>query len=341
MSVTTTNASITGTGTSTTSGSTTTNMIKSRSNSIDINKLLISSYLYKKSLKSNQWKRYWVVLRKLQLNYYNDSSEHKPKRVYNIKFIKFISILKYQNDETSSELYQFLIYTNDKILHFKAKDKSEYNDWIKNLKILFDHDQSYNFPIEYISEDNLNNHNHNHNNHNHAGGDTPDDSSNEDLPFQSHHSSELTANDKLQQLSNQKHHTNDDDNNDEYLVQTGDLKLSNQYHHHHHRLNLLKWKKVKIILTNKFAYIYKLNHLNLLLKLNLNDILEVLELEPKTTHHHHHQSSSDLERIFKLLIITSNNHYLFRIKYENDLLNWLSCFKTLVNARRSSSSTSV
>ena len=37
---------------------------------IDNNKLLISTVLYKRSRHTRQWKKKWVVLRKCQLSYY-------------------------------------------------------------------------------------------------------------------------------------------------------------------------------------------------------------------------------------------------------------------------------
>ena len=41
---------------------------------IDDNKVLLSSYLLKRSAKTHQWKKRWVVLRNRQLSYYKDSS---------------------------------------------------------------------------------------------------------------------------------------------------------------------------------------------------------------------------------------------------------------------------
>ncbi|EGW32188.1 uncharacterized protein SPAPADRAFT_61272 [Spathaspora passalidarum NRRL Y-27907] len=97
---------------------------------IDHNKVLMSSYLDKKSTMG-QWKKKWVVLRECQFSYYKDATEYKPRRV-----IPRIKILSY-NVIPDGKRNHFAIYTNDKVLHFKCDDEKVYNDWITALELYF------------------------------------------------------------------------------------------------------------------------------------------------------------------------------------------------------------
>ncbi|KAK6197369.1 uncharacterized protein RJT21DRAFT_3470 [Scheffersomyces amazonensis] len=366
---------------SVTSTSTSTAIRKpSRSNSIDENKLLISSYLYKKSSKSNNWKLYWVVLRKLQLNYYIDNTEHKPKKVYNLsRNLKLFTILK--NDVNDKSSKSFLVYTNDKILQFRTKDNKEFKKWIEALKEMFGMNEEEDVPVEYNNTSSF---------HNHSGNGSLSDSSNdsssggETVPKKnSHHHSSVEE--KLQQLSNLPENEISEissitSDKYEYLIEKGKLKLDlhfpNNTYRSYHNHPFLKWKKVFAIFTNKSLYIYKRNSRQYLLKVDLKDIIDVVEIETfhdignlsrrgSLTAHHDSPSTFDVNDInyinhtnnyklsdssktiqrsisndnignydWKFRIIASTGHYVFKAKTENDLLTWLSCFKTLIRQLR-------
>ncbi|KAF6060493.1 PH domain family protein [Candida albicans] len=86
----------------------------SATSTIDNNKLLISTVLYKRSRHTRQWKKKWVVLRKCQLSYYKDSKEYKPLKVYHGEDLLSFSIIP---DHTKNH---FALYTSNKVLHFRA-----------------------------------------------------------------------------------------------------------------------------------------------------------------------------------------------------------------------------
>ncbi|KAG7664802.1 uncharacterized protein J8A68_001684 [[Candida] subhashii] len=100
-------------------------------NPFDNNQVLISSILYKRSPTTRQWKRKWVVLRQCQLSYYKDSREHKADKVYNYHNLLSFNIIPDNNR------FHFAIYTNKKIIHFKADNEDVFNFWINGLEKFF------------------------------------------------------------------------------------------------------------------------------------------------------------------------------------------------------------
>lgn len=98
---------------------------------IDSNKVIVSSYLSKRSSKTHQWKKRWVVLRNCQLSYYKDSSEHKANKVINRANLQSFSRIP------DNQKYHFAIYTNNKVLHFKTLEKAVYKNWILALEEFF------------------------------------------------------------------------------------------------------------------------------------------------------------------------------------------------------------
>lgn len=114
------------------------------------NKLLFSSWLYKRSHKTHQWQKRWVVLRNCQLSYYKDSSEYKARKVVNrSQLLSYSPIL----DNTK---FHFAVYTNNRVVHWKCDDASTYNQWMYALEAFFQHQTS---PVgwypDYKSEDEM------------------------------------------------------------------------------------------------------------------------------------------------------------------------------------------
>lgn len=95
------------------------------------NKTLISSWLYKRSHKTHQWQKRWVVLRNCQLSYYKSSSEYKASKVVNkSQLLSYSPIL-------DSNKFHFAIYTNNRVLHWKCDDESTYYQWKYALETFF------------------------------------------------------------------------------------------------------------------------------------------------------------------------------------------------------------
>lgn len=95
------------------------------------NKTLVSSWLYKRSQKTHQWQKRWVVLRNCQLSYYKSSSEYKASKVVNkSQLLSYSPIL-------DSNKFHFAIYTNNRVLHWKCDDASTYNQWKSALEAFF------------------------------------------------------------------------------------------------------------------------------------------------------------------------------------------------------------
>jgi hypothetical protein len=103
-------------------------------NQMEGNKVLAATYLQKRSSKTHQWKKKWVCLRKCQLSYYKDSSEHKP-----IKVINKLNLLSYSTIPDHQKCH-FAIYTNKKVLHFKTDDTNLFNTWVNVLEEFFKDD---------------------------------------------------------------------------------------------------------------------------------------------------------------------------------------------------------
>ncbi|KHC35603.1 Hap43p-repressed protein [Candida albicans Ca6] len=103
----------------------------SATSTIDNNKLLISTVLYKRSRHTRQWKKKWVVLRKCQLSYYKDSKEYKPLKVYHGEDLLSFSIIP---DHTKNH---FALYTSNKVLHFRAPDETTFHQWVDTLNEYF------------------------------------------------------------------------------------------------------------------------------------------------------------------------------------------------------------
>lgn len=96
----------------------------------DENKVLLLSWVLKKSAKTHQWKKRWAVLRYCQFSYYKSSSEHKPSTVINkTNLLSFAS-------NSEGPKYSFTIYTNNKTYHFRVDSQQLFDQWIFSLKSL-------------------------------------------------------------------------------------------------------------------------------------------------------------------------------------------------------------
>lgn len=109
---------------------------------LDDNRILISSWLQKRSHKTHQWQKRWVVLRNCQLSYYKDSSEHKPSCVINRA-----NLLSYSAIRDNNNKHHFAIYTSNRGIHWKTDDQNTYNQWINALELFIQqHDEGNENP---------------------------------------------------------------------------------------------------------------------------------------------------------------------------------------------------
>lgn len=95
---------------------------------LDENKVLVLSWVLKKSVKTHQWKKRWAVLRNCQLSYYENASEHKPSRVINKNdLLSFAKIPGHHE-------YHFAVYTSKKAYHFQVDSAELFDQWISALR---------------------------------------------------------------------------------------------------------------------------------------------------------------------------------------------------------------
>lgn len=103
---------------------------------LDDNKVLVLSWVLKKSVKTHQWKKRWAVLRNCQFSYYKSSSEHKPSSVVNkANLLLFAAIPGGHN-------YHFAIYCSKKTYHLRVDSQELFDQWLSALKaVIMSEDQ--------------------------------------------------------------------------------------------------------------------------------------------------------------------------------------------------------
>ncbi|CCE79711.1 Piso0_001795 [Millerozyma farinosa CBS 7064] len=293
------------------------------------NKVLIRSYLSKRSKKTHQWRHVWVVLRNCQLSYYKNEKEHKALKVFNIDSILSFSEVK---DRASNH---FAIYTNNRILHFRAANRPLFDKWINALEELDCRRQvemGLIQPSDLLAKDNditL---------PNGTGGETAQSSSNDEeggydtsthLPnvehvignsteecteqgtVGAHHTTEVTD----------LHHSCTADDDDEFVVQQGYLQKLKK------RCNI--WQKYYVVMTNKSVSFFKhqedVRKFKVISSLLANDIIDVIELDPLSK-----------SKKWCFLLITPTKRKRFCAASEADMLAWLSALKFLSHKSNSS-----
>lgn len=282
------------------------------------NKLLLNSYLHKRSGRTHQWKKRWVVLRNCQLSYYKDSTEHKALKVFSKSNLLSFSTI------ADNKKFHFAIYTNKKVLHFKSNDEEIYNQWVDVLRQFYeekshtDNEAVYN---QLMQEKKLRHAALNSFNDAEYSGDEPLSSA----------GSESTTNGTprmkgLQSFPQESEQDNEGEfgftnlnihdsirSEDEYILEQGYLlKLRKRYN---------QWRNFYIILSNKNLYIYKhqddISHVHKTFP--LDDIIDVIELDPLSK-----------TKIWCFLLITPLKRMKFCAIDENDMIKWLSALKTLI-----------
>lgn len=294
---------------------------------IDDNKVLLSSYLLKRSAKTHQWKRRWVVLRNCQLSYYKDSKEHKALKVIGKSNLLSFSIIP------DSTKFHFAIYTNKKVLHFKSTDEATYNNWIGILRQFYDeksHTDSE--AVNLIMQEQRSKQAHSFrrsSNEMEYSGDEPLSSGASDCTTPRTHGTPVTK-----PLSTFADHPNEDDEEEiihrvtnlnlhdsihdegEYILEQGYLyKLRKRYN---------QWRKFYFILSNKSLYVYKhrddISHVHKFFP--IDDIIDVIELDPVSK-----------TKQWCFLIITPLKRMKFCASHEDEMIKWLSVLKTLIKKR--------
>ncbi|SGZ54848.1 CIC11C00000005982 [Sungouiella intermedia] len=100
------------------------------SDELDDNKVLVLSWVLKKSVKTHQWKKRWAVLRNCQFSYYKSSSEHKPSAVINkTNLLLFAAI-------PGGHAHHFAIYCSKKTYHLRVESQELFDKWISALTIV-------------------------------------------------------------------------------------------------------------------------------------------------------------------------------------------------------------
>ncbi|CCE88999.1 Piso0_001795 [Millerozyma farinosa CBS 7064] len=296
------------------------------------NKVLISSYLSKRSKKTRQWRHVWVVLRNCQLSYYKNEKEHKALKVFSIDSILSFSEVK---DRASNH---FAIYTNNRVLHFRAANRPLFDKWISALEEL---DCRRQVEMGLIQPADSTAKGNNGITSEETGGETAQSSSNEEdtgydtsthLPNGAHvmgNSTDECAEQGAVGVHNTTegtdlHHNctaDDDDDDDEFVVQQGHLqKLKKRYS---------IWQKYYVVMTNKSVSFFKhqedVRKFKVVSSLPANDIIDVIELDPLSK-----------SKKWCFLLITPTKRKRFCASSEADMLAWLSALKFLSHKSNSS-----
>lgn len=97
----------------------------------DDNKVVFLSWVQKRSFKTHQWNKRWMVLRNCQLSYYKKSTEHKPSKVLSQSQLLAFSDVQ---DPHKEHEHHFAIYTSNRVYHFRVESKELQDSWMKALE---------------------------------------------------------------------------------------------------------------------------------------------------------------------------------------------------------------
>ncbi|ABN66781.1 predicted protein, partial [Scheffersomyces stipitis CBS 6054] len=283
---------------------------------IDSNKVIVSSYLSKRSSKTHQWKKRWVVLRNCQLSYYKDSSEHKANKVINRANLQSFSRIP------DNQKYHFAIYTNNKVLHFKTLEKAVYKNWILALEEFFKENAEEDEieDKEGKSSDKIKT---KENEDEEEDGDEEDGDQNSSQKSQNLvslssnslsqlHPSQGTRQSLVMSVKRTNSYADEYSEEDEYLIEMGHLlRLRKRYN---------QWKRFYIVLTNKKLYFYKSESISKVYKvIDVRNIIDVIELDPMSR-----------SKQWCLLIITPLKRIRFCASSEEEMIKWLSSLKAII-----------
>ncbi|ODV81443.1 PH-domain-containing protein [Suhomyces tanzawaensis NRRL Y-17324] len=284
---------------------------------VDSNRLLVSSYLYKRSSKTHQWKKTWVTLRKCQLGYYKDSSEHKP-----IKVINRADLLSF-NEIPDNHKYHFAIYTSKKVIHFRCEDSNALHAWKHALGVFFEEsadlyveksppemtllgpvDLEYSGPEDMYLSSGLSDSPmpHDHSHQFQLAQPTIDEEDEDDIRRKPR-----SAQVPPPPLASSESEP------DEYLIEEGHLlRLRKRYN---------QWKRLYIVLTSRALYFYKNagDQSKPIKVIPVLDLVDVIELDPIST-----------SKVWCLLVITPLKRLRFNASSEEEMIRWLSALKTLI-----------
>lgn len=288
---------------------------------IDTYKVLISSYLNKRSNRTHLWKKRWIVLRNCQLSYYKDKSEHKAIKVYPNSEILSVSEVK------GNHKFHFAIYTSKKVIHFRAENELEMQRWILEIKKILDERittadcQAAKEPKEALGDgrrgadtdarfetpSHLSRHN-----------STIEYSGNEDIYLSSGVSDSSLHNFNPPPViseENENDAAKDATPGEEYIHEGSLLRLRKRYN---------QWKRIYVVLTNKNMNIFKRqNDVHPYKRLLVKDIVDVIEIDPLSS-----------SKKWCILIITPSKRIRFCCTSEDEMTQWLASFKTLVERNR-------
>ncbi|CDK29994.1 unnamed protein product [Kuraishia capsulata CBS 1993] len=333
-----------------------------QNNRKDPNKILVASYLYRKSATTHNYKKKWFVLRVGQLAEYKDSKEHKPTSVIDVSNLRSTSRV----DKKHSNYPHFVVYTNNKKLKLYAESEDIYQSWKSALEKVINHgDESHDesngarkdeeveekeqaeqiFAVPFqkpnVKAPNLETSGHDQ----FSGVDDPNYTSCASDSFQQSNAvipAVLPPNTNQQpsldvieeSLSPMNTKPGEEGSPSSKLtdlatdIQFGsDAKneiLIEQGHLSRLYKTYSQWKKFRIILTNKRMYFYKASTRRdkPIKTIDVNDILDICELDPLSR-----------TRLWCLLIITKKKRIRFCADNEEELLKWIVAIKMVINKR--------
>jgi hypothetical protein len=324
---------------------------------INQHEMLLSSYLLKRN-KSHNWQKKWFVLRRNQLSYYKNSKEYKALRVINMEEIlsfneipdnhrfHFIIVtnerifhLKATDKETYDKwisLLGSLVNTHDDNYDDNDNDNGKDKDKDNNKHTM---EGSFNFARPVLNteaamlpselqglqlsgtDDNFTS---GDNEYNTSSRNQSSTSINQ-LPMFEIPASiiEEDKEDVTMDTSNHPlptvYYNSLASSSPDHIISKGHIyRLKKRYN---------QWKKYYMLLTNHFLFFFKTTkdyeQSKIYKKINVNDILDVVELDPLSR-----------TKLHCMLIITPSKRIRFCAETEADLTRWLVLLKTLIKTRK-------
>lgn len=257
--------------------------------SLDDNTTIIQGWLAKRSRKTHQWRKRWVVLRNCHLAYYKESSEHKPCKVIPRESVLAYSVV------SDHQQFHFAIYTGRKVLHWRAETKEAFEQWLEALARYVEETSEVSDAGESggVSDEGT-----------HEGSGAIE----EDLSDEMSDSPNFgEPNNECEEIAGFSRLRVDD----EYVVEHGYVwRLRKRTH---------QWRRVYVELTNRKINVSKSRLSSAPYKqISVGDIVDVIEID---------QLSST--KVWCLMIILPSSRIRLCANSEDDLTSWLSAIKSL------------
>ncbi|MCJ1376979.1 hypothetical protein MMC17_000069 [Xylographa soralifera] len=99
--------------------------------SFEFDRVLKSGEVYKRTRKTRQWKRYYLVLRPNLLSIYKSPSEEKLHKQINLSDLTAVAYLKDPKDRRQNI---FGLFSPAKNFHLQAKNEKDARDWVELIR---------------------------------------------------------------------------------------------------------------------------------------------------------------------------------------------------------------